>query len=116
MPWTREPPARSWLPPGDHSRNVEDERLDAGSVLHLCRRLIALRREFAGEPYETVPSPPGTWAWRRGAVAVAVNLSRRRRNVHSLEGVVRLSTDGSRDGERVSGRVPLEPWTGLVVG
>jgi alpha-glucosidase len=66
MPWTSKPPARSWLPPGDLSRNAEDQRLDPGSVLHLCRALIALRREFAGEPYETLPTPPGVAEGRGG--------------------------------------------------
>jgi alpha-glucosidase len=116
MPWREEPWPRSWLPMGDTSRNVADQRADSGSTLAFCRRLIALRRGFSGEAYETLPAPPGLWAWRRGGATVAVNLSDRAGHVAGIEGSVRISTDGSRDGEMVSGRLRLEPWTGLVVG
>jgi alpha-glucosidase len=116
MPWDARPPAITWLPHGDLSRNVESQRGDPGSTLELCRVLISLRREFAGEPYETLRSPPGTWAWRRGRFAVAVNLSERAAYVPTVEGSIRLSTDRSRDGERVSDRLRLEPWSGVVVG
>jgi alpha-glucosidase len=116
MQWGPEPDGEWWLPFGDLSRNVEAQRADGGSVLHLCRDLIALRREFAGERYETLPAPPGVWAWRRGAYVAAVNLSRRAAHVRDVDGVVRLSTDRSLDGERVAGRLRLEPWTGAVVG
>jgi hypothetical protein len=44
-----------------------------------------------------------------------VNLSERPAHVWGVEGTVRISTDRSRDGERASGRVRLEPWSGLVV-
>ncbi|MEX1358160.1 MAG: alpha-amylase family glycosyl hydrolase [Gaiellaceae bacterium] len=116
MPWDEEPPAITWLPHGDLSRNVAAERADAGSMLTLCRDLIALRRGFAGEPYETLPAGPGVWAWRRGRVTVAVNLSERTARVRHVEGDVRVATDRSRDGERVSGILRLEPWSGAVVG
>ena len=115
MPWETQPPAITWLPHGDLSRNVEAQRGDPGSTLELCRALIALRHDFAAEPYETLRSPPGTWAWRRGQFTVAVNLSERSAYVPA-EGSVRLSTDRSRDGERAAGRLRLEPWSGVVVG
>lgn len=50
MRWTAEPGAgfttgRPWLPVGDHREcNVADEADDAGSMLSLYRRLLALRR------------------------------------------------------------------------
>jgi alpha-glucosidase len=116
MPWDAKPPAIDWLPHGDLSRNVEAQRGDLGSTLELSRALISLRREFTGEPYETLRSPPGTWAWRRGSFVVAVNLSERAAFVPTLDGSVRLSTDRSRDGEPVSGPLRLEPWSGVVVG
>jgi alpha-glucosidase len=115
MPWDDGPPAVTWLPHGDLSRNVAAERRDPGSVLNLCRDLIALRRDFAAEPYETLPAGPGVWAWRRGGATVAVNLSARPAHVRGVEGVVQISTDRSRDGERVAGRLRLEPWSGVVV-
>jgi glycosidase len=116
MPWEARAPAITWLPHGDLSRNVEEQRVDLGSPLQLCRELIRLRREFAAERYETLPSPPGTWAWRRGGFTIAVNLSGRAAHVADVTGSVRLSTDRSRDGEQVSERLRLEPWTGVVVG
>ncbi len=42
------PEVEPWLPMGDAARcNVADQREDPGSVLHLCRDLIALRRARA---------------------------------------------------------------------
>ena len=44
IPWTRGRGWREpWLPLGDTSRNVEDERRDPASVLNLVRELIAAR-------------------------------------------------------------------------
>ena len=115
MPWEGEPPAVTWLPHGDLSRNVQAQRDEPGSVLNLSRDLVELRREFAGEPYSTGPTGPGVWAWRRGPTTIAVNLSGRPTHVRNVEGTVRISSDRSRDGERVSGRMRLEPWSGVVV-
>jgi alpha-glucosidase len=50
LPWTAGPghgwPAEPWLPwpPEPAARSVEAERADEGSILHLCRALLALRR------------------------------------------------------------------------
>ena len=76
MPWrTRQvaaSPERSgpWLPLGDvAAANVVAQRDDPGSVLTLCRDLIAFRRrhpEFSAGDYESWPAPEGTWAWWRG--------------------------------------------------
>ena len=77
IPWTdgdggwRDP----WLPLLDTSRNVEGERADPSSTLHLVRALIRTRAAFVGEPYATLPAPVGVWAWSRGEARVAVNLS-----------------------------------------
>jgi hypothetical protein len=90
-------------------------RDDPTSILHLCRDLIALRRELRG-PYATVESPDGVWAWRRGESAfVAVNLSDRPRVVRGVTGSVRRDTAGSRRGEAVEGELGLEPWEGVVL-
>src|SRR5919108_510570 len=87
MQWTPAPGAgftpdgaRPWLPLGDvRASNVADQRADRGSVLHLVRDLIALRRErpdLQRGGYRTLPAPAGAWAWRRGSdTAVAINLS-----------------------------------------
>ena len=85
--------ADTWLPLGDAgARNVADQRADPGSVLHLVRDLIALRRERAdlrGGAYATLPAPDGAWAWRRGdGTAVALNLSDAPVTVDGLDGTV----------------------------
>ncbi len=88
-------------------------------MLRLCRDLIALRRgepELRTDAYETIPSPPQTWAWRRGErTTVALNLSGKRSRVGGVEGVVRLSTHRDRDGQRLEETVDLEPWWEGVV-
>jgi alpha-glucosidase len=77
IPWTRSGDEwrDPWLPLADTSRNVEDERADPGSTLHYVRDLIARRRVFVGEPYETLPSRDGVWAYRRGETTLALNMS-----------------------------------------
>jgi alpha-glucosidase len=123
MPWTAGPGAgftdggEPWLPIGDHGeRTVEAQRADPGSVLHLVRDLIALRRERAdlhAGGYETLPAPDGAWAWRRGAdTAVALNLSDAPVAV-DLAGTVLIGTGRARDGRRFDGR--LGPWEGVVL-
>ena len=115
MPWTREPDGEWWLRWGDTTRNVEDMRADPGSILHLCRDLIALRPELRGA-YATLEAPDGVWAWRRGdAGVVAVNLGDRPQVVRGLQGTVRLGTDASRRDESVAGELRLGPWEGAVV-
>jgi alpha-glucosidase len=77
IPWTRSGDEwrDPWLPLADTSRNVEDERADPGSTLQFVRDLIARRRAFVGEPYETLPSRDGVWAYRRGETTLALNMS-----------------------------------------
>jgi alpha-glucosidase len=110
MPWTpgdggwRDP----WLPLTDTSRNVEEQKADAGSTLHFTRELIRLRRRFVRERYERLESPRGTWAWRRGDFTIAVNLSRRRVAL-SLDGEPELTTTGD------SFTGTLAPASGVVL-
>ena len=111
---------RPWLPIGDpRAINVEDQRGDPGSMLHLCRDLIAVRREtpdLRSGTYASLPSPPGTWSWRRGSTTtVAVNLSDGRVTVPVDPGTIAIGTDRSRDGERVDGDLSLGPWEGAVL-
>jgi alpha-glucosidase len=112
---------RPWLQLGDYaSRNVERQREDPDSHLTLVRDLIRLRREsddLREGAYETIPNAAGSWVWRRGeGLVVAVNLSGAEVAVEGLEGAIAISTDRRRDGERVGGRLRLEPWSGAVVG
>jgi alpha-glucosidase len=99
LPWTREGDwVDAWLPLGDTTRNVADERGDPGSILSFTRALIATRRASAdlrAGPYERLPSPAGVWAFRRGsATTVAINLS---------------DEPATFDGQ------VLPPWHGVVV-
>jgi alpha-glucosidase len=127
MPWSAEagggftaPGVEPWLPFGDlAAANVADQREDAGSMLHLCRDLIALRRENEGlrtGGYAQVPAPPGAWAFRRGGGAlVALNLGPESVSVEGATGTVAVGTDRGRDGERVDGALALGPYEGAVV-
>jgi alpha-glucosidase len=126
MVWADEPGAgftapevRPWLPIGDRSRNVAAQREDPASTLHFCRDVIALRRgnaDLASGPYETVPSPDGVWAWRRGAgTIVALNLSDAAASLRVGAATVLLATDRARDGGRVDGPLEMQPWSGVVL-
>ena len=120
MPWTRaggwyDP----WLPLTDTSRNVEDQRADAGSTLHFTRDLIALRRQqsdLRSGRYETLAAPDGAWAWRRGdGTLVAVNLGTAAVMVDDVHGSIAICTNRARDGDTVSTRLELAPAEGAVV-
>jgi alpha-glucosidase len=109
-----------WLPFGDlRAANVEDQRDDPGSMLRLTRDLLALRRSSAdlGAGARTpLDGPVGVWAWRRGeSTVVAVNLSDSAVTVPGVSGRVAVCTDRSRDGEEVSGALPLGPWQAVIV-
>jgi alpha-glucosidase len=79
MPWTRsgEEWPDPWLPLSDTSRNVEDQEADTSSTLHYTRDLIRVRREFADDSYESLPSPRGVWAYRRADRTCVLNLTGR---------------------------------------
>ncbi len=127
MPWSDEPgggftsaAATPWLPFGDLAAcNVAAQRDDPGSVLHLVRDLIALRKrspELTSGSYEPLPAPAGAWAWRRGErFVVALNLADADVTVEGAAGRVAIATDRARDGERVDGALRLGPYEGVVV-
>jgi alpha-glucosidase len=77
MPWTRD--GREWqdpwLPLTDTSRNVEDQLDDPSSILNYTRDLIRARKEFKDDGYETLPSPKGVWAYRRGDHTCRLNMT-----------------------------------------
>jgi alpha-glucosidase len=126
MPWTGEegagftaPGVEPWLPFGDLGVNVAGQRDDPGSVLHLARDLIALRRateDLRGGPYAELRNEGGLWAYRRGdGVTVALNLSDAEGSLDGIHGRIALATDRARDGEAVGGALTLGPWSGAVV-
>jgi alpha-glucosidase len=109
-----------WLPMTDPAAcNVADQRADPQSTLNLVRDLIALRRAEADlrtGAYEALPSPEGTWAWRRGdAFAVAANLGSEPAVVGGITGSVAVATSRARDGEAVGGELHLAPAEAAVV-
>jgi alpha-glucosidase len=113
MPWRRDGDWRDpWLPLTDTSRNVADQREDPGSVLHLVRRAIALRRERADlrtGRYETLPAPDGAWIWRRGErTVVALNLSDEPLAIDVRGELLIATRDRPFDGV-------LPPWSGVVL-
>ena len=76
-------------------------------MLNLHRELIALRREFVAEPYETVAAGDAVFAFRRGPFVVALNLSGE--EAERPAGRVRLSTELDGGGAR------LGPNEGVVL-
>jgi alpha-glucosidase len=115
MPWTDEPAPDMWLPLEDTSRNVAAQREDPGSVLHLVRDLIALRREredLRRGGYETLPAPDGAWAWRRDGTTVALNLSDAAVSL-DVAGTVLIASDRAGEGEPFGGT--LAPWRGVIL-
>ena len=113
-----EPDATPWLPLGDTgARNVETQRHDPESFLTLTRDLIALRRrtpDLQIGSYETLLTPNGVWAWRRGArTTVMVNLTDAEAAVPNLTGHIRIGTDRARDGVSFSGSI--DGWEALVI-
>jgi alpha-glucosidase len=121
MPWTPDggftEGGEPWLPEGDPAAcNVADQRVDGGSVLHLVRDAIALRRErddLRSGAYATLPAPRGAWAYRRGdGTVVALNLSNEPLTI-DVAGTTLIGTDRSREGEPFDGT--LAPWTAVVL-
>jgi alpha-glucosidase len=91
--WTK-----PWLPLTAKVASVAEQRASDRSFLSYCRSLIAQRRanaDLVEGAYESLPSPDGVWAFRRGEhTRVAVNLT-------------------AADAELEDG-LRLAPWQGLV--
>jgi hypothetical protein len=75
MPWTptgeewRDP----WLPLADTSINAE-----TSPILAYTRALIQARKQFSDDSYETLDSPKGVWAYRRGDKTCRLNMTAKR--------------------------------------
>ncbi len=116
MPWEPGPGAGftrgvPWLPLGPDvaTRNVATQREDPSSLLHLYRRLIALRRQTRALSHgaqRSLPAPEGVYAFEREAggsrVVTALNFA---------DGPVELALGAGsiRGGLRTDPRVPLPP-------
>jgi alpha-glucosidase len=95
--------------------NVASQRDDPGSVLRLCRDLLALRREDSGgriAGYQALPAPPGVWAYRAGGLTVLANFSGRPLVPPDPGGTVVLSTQGPV--QRNGADMTLAPWQGVI--
>ena len=77
LPWTRsgEEWQTPWLPLLDTSRNVSEQRADPSSTLTFVRDLVERRRAFVREPYRSLESREGVWAFTRGRTTCIANLS-----------------------------------------
>jgi alpha-glucosidase len=135
MPWTgapgrgfSAPGVEPWLPvasavaSGEALASVADQRQDSGSILHLVRRLIALRQanpDLASGSYRGVAADGDgeVWMFRRGErTVVALNLSARAVTASLPAGEWELAfcTNPGRRLGRVAS-VDLSPWEGAVV-
>jgi alpha-glucosidase len=119
IPWTAadghgwgDPP---WLPfpPRAAEQSAEALRADPGSVLHLYRRVLQVRRGSASlslGDQEALDAPDGVLAWRRSAPGdqprtVLVNMADAEATV-GFEGTVEVASDGVGEGEPFSGLLP----------
>ena len=112
MPWGDAEWRDPWLPSGENTRTVADQRDDSSSVLNFCRDLLQLRRnrnDLAHGGYERLDAQPGVWAWRRGAgTVVAINLTGADAPLE-IAGHLLLSTSRREDASS------LAPWEGIVL-
>ncbi|HEY3724227.1 MAG TPA: alpha-amylase family glycosyl hydrolase [Acidimicrobiia bacterium] len=113
------PEVEPWLPFGDLSVNVEDQRRDPESFLSLCRDLIGLRDalpDLRAGAYASLDGPDGVLTYGRGErTVIALNLGAEAETVADVTGIVRVGTRRARDGERVDGKLTLEPGEGAIV-
>jgi alpha-glucosidase len=112
MPWGDAEWRNPWLPLGENTTPVVEQRGDPGSILTFCRDLIALRRataDLSSGAYAPLETSPGVFGWRRGdETAVAVNLSDQPATLE-LGGRVVVSTSGQQE------PTSLNPWEGVVL-
>ena len=103
------PAVTPWLPIGPAGVNVADQRVDPGSVLSLCRRLLDVRRAELGggiASYRRLASAPAVWAYETGPLLVAANLSATAAAVPEQAGEILLRTGPDAAG--------LAPWEGVI--
>ena len=128
MPWDASPNAgfssgRPWLPLGDHARvNVATLEQNSGSILHLYRRLIALRAELPvlvlGK-IEDLAAENNVLRYCRihadERLQVLLNLSHEPATVSVQDGTILLSTFLDREGREAPGTIHLRPAEGVIL-
>lgn len=97
IPWDGTPnhgwaAAEPWLPwpPETETRNVAAQAADPTSILHLYRRLAALRRRLSG-PLRLLDGPEGTVVFERDTHTIAVNFTDEAVALH-LDGILEVSS------------------------
>ena len=99
-----------WLPVAQTpAGSVAVQERDPGSLLHLYRRLIAVRTELPDEALQFVDAAPGVLAYRRGDHTVVLNLGDA--PAHIDAGEIVLTTDP----EHAAQTGVLPPRTGMIV-
>jgi glycosidase len=104
------------LPIGDaDANNVEAQRDDPNSVLHMTHELVRLRAttDLGTGVFRTVSRGDGVWVFQRGGLTVAANLSGEPRPISLPASRIVLSSLVGTD--RAAGVTSLEPWEALVV-
>jgi len=118
-----------WLPMADAPMHVAGQRAERGSVLHLVRDVIAVRRQsgdLRAGAYRRLPAGDDVWTWQRGtATVVALNFSADERTValppgiatagSGAGGTVVVGTHRGRHGSSTGDVLRLEGWEGVVV-
>jgi alpha-glucosidase len=115
--------AEPWLPwpPAAAARSVASQRADEGSILHLYRRMLDLRRASpalrSGSQRLLDGLPPGVLGWERRAEGdrrvVLVNFGPEPATALAVTGRVQVSSDGVGEGSPFAGRLAGE--TAVVV-
>lgn len=111
---------RPWLPYGKlEGRNVEEQTSGADTTWKFTRDLIKIRQEnqdlMLGD-YESLGAMPSVWTWKRGKkTVVAINMTKFHHETSDLDGEILISTNRSRDGEKLKGLLHLGPWEGVVI-
>jgi alpha-glucosidase len=122
IPWEEQPPhgwpgVSTWLPfpPDAGALSAASQRRSSGSILHLYRRMLGLRRQSRAlqlGSFDRVDSSPGTIAYLRRHEGderlILINFSSREQKIDvSPDWMVDLASNGL-DGAPYEGQVPAE--------
>jgi alpha-glucosidase len=114
-----DPDVEPWLPFGDLSCNVADQRRDPDSFVSLTRDLIGLRDalpDLRSGAYASLNAPEGVLAYRRGErTMVALNFGDESATLSPVNGTIRIGTHRSRAEEAVEGALTLAAGEGAIV-
>ena len=129
LPWDDSPQCgftggMPWLPIGEANRavNVQSSRIDPDSTLSLYRRLLQLRRKepvLVSGVLTDLEATEGLLQFSRSSgnanFKFVMNLGEEPRSVVALTGTISACTNRLRDGQRVNGRVELDPAEAMII-